>query len=286
MTTIKENIFYVYEWYFKSTGEVFHVGKGKGNRYLERKRSRNKYFLSIVNKYADDIDSRIVKDNMLEEDAWSLERKLIAKYKEIGECKTNFHIGGKGGFTGNTIERSKKLSIAASKRIGDKNSMYGKKHSKETIEKIKLANKGKHLSKEHIKKLIKANTGRIKTPEEIQKIKNANLGKVLNESHYYKMMKADCQKAYKIYVNDILVYKCLGHTKLWNFCKEKFNISRTIINQILNNSYKPTFNKHKFLENIKIETIYKSVSTNWDEFTNVEWRLTPFEVRNNQFYFG
>lgn len=112
------------------------------------------------------------------------------------------------------------------------------------------------------------------------------MGKTITESHYYKMMKADCQKAYKVYVNDVLVYKCLGHTKLWNFCKEKFNISRTIVSKILNNDYKPTFNKHKFLENIKIITIYKSVSTNWDEFTSVEWRLTPFEVRNNQFYFG
>ena len=71
------------------------------------------------------------------------------------------------------------------------------------------------------------------------------------------MMKADCQKAYKVYVNDVLVYKCLGHTKLWNFCKEKFNISRTIVSKILNNDYKPTFNKHKFLENIKIITIYR-----------------------------
>ena len=281
-----KNIFYVYKWFFKSTGEVFHIGKGKENRYLERKYSRNNYFKYIVNKYPDDVDSKIIKDNLSEEDAWNLERKLISEYKQKGECKTNFHIGGKGGFTGNSPERSRKLSIAASKRTGCKNSMYGKTHSKETREKIRLVNIGKHLSKEHIQKLIKANTGRIKTAEEIEKIRKANLGKTLTESHYYKMMKADCQKAYKVYANDVLVYKCLGHTKLWNFCKEKFNISRTIVSKILNNDYKPTFNKHKFLENIKIITIYKSVSTNWDEFTSVEWRLTPFEVRNNQFYFG
>ena len=30
-----KNIFYVYKWFFKSTGEVFHIGKGKENRYLE-----------------------------------------------------------------------------------------------------------------------------------------------------------------------------------------------------------------------------------------------------------
>ncbi|MBO5003845.1 MAG: hypothetical protein J6D03_00960 [Clostridia bacterium] len=285
--TNKENIYYVYEWYFKSTGEVFHVGKGKDNRYLERVGSRNNFFKSIVTKYTDDVDSRIVKNNMFEDDAWSYERELIAKYKSIGQCKTNFHIGGKEGFTGNTPERSRKLSIAASKRIGSKNSMYGKTHTPEAIAKIKAANTNKHLSKEHIEKLRKANTGRIKSPEEIEKLRKANIGKIITNEHYFKMMKADCKQAYKIYVNDILVYKCLGHTKLWNFCKEKFNISRVLVRKIIAGNFKAKFNKHKYLENIKIEIIYKSVSTNWDEFTNVEWRLIPFEVRNNQeFYFG
>lgn len=27
--------YYVYEWFIKETGEVFYVGKGRGNRYKE-----------------------------------------------------------------------------------------------------------------------------------------------------------------------------------------------------------------------------------------------------------
>ncbi|WP_342718334.1 hypothetical protein AAG068_04655 [Bacillus paramycoides] len=29
------NDFYVYEWFIKGTGEIFYVGKGRGNRYKE-----------------------------------------------------------------------------------------------------------------------------------------------------------------------------------------------------------------------------------------------------------
>ena len=28
--------FYVYEWYIINTGEIFYIGKGRGNRYKEK----------------------------------------------------------------------------------------------------------------------------------------------------------------------------------------------------------------------------------------------------------
>ncbi|RHW36681.1 hypothetical protein D1B33_09785 [Lysinibacillus yapensis] len=34
----KEKIFYVYEWFICKTGDIFYVGKGKGDRYKSKDR--------------------------------------------------------------------------------------------------------------------------------------------------------------------------------------------------------------------------------------------------------
>lgn len=171
--------FYVYRWYYKDTNETFHIGKGKGQRYKEKNQSRNQYFKNIVEKEQDNVTSEILYDNLSEEEAWDLEKKLIKEYKAKGECKTNFHEGGCGGNTGNynNLERSKKLSIAAKKRVGELNPMYGKHHSEETKEKIRQANIGKKLTPEHIEKLKIANRGRKKTQAELDFITNLNKSK-------------------------------------------------------------------------------------------------------------
>lgn len=118
--------FYVYAYYLKSTNHIFHIGKGTGNRYKNTSNSRNQYFKNIINKYKDDVDVKILKDNLTEQEAWDLEKELIKKYKNLGQCETNLHEGGCGGNTGNydNPERSKKLSEAAKKRIGAKSSLW------------------------------------------------------------------------------------------------------------------------------------------------------------------
>lgn len=55
------NNFYVYFWYYKNTDEVFYIGKGKGNRFLERKIHRNEYFKNILNKEKENVDVKIFK---------------------------------------------------------------------------------------------------------------------------------------------------------------------------------------------------------------------------------
>lgn len=87
-------IFYVYEWFNVDTDEVFYVGKGKGVRYKTIK-GRNSYFSNYYGKYSCDV--RKIKEKLSEDEAYDLEEKMISHYKEIGQCKCNFHKGGSGG---------------------------------------------------------------------------------------------------------------------------------------------------------------------------------------------
>lgn len=87
------NNFYVYEWFNIDTGEVFYVGKGKGNRYKNVSK-RNQYFINYYNKYKCDV--RKVEENLEETIAFGLEIELIKKYQDIGQCKCNFTDGGEG----------------------------------------------------------------------------------------------------------------------------------------------------------------------------------------------
>ena len=261
------NDFYVYFWFYKDTDEVFYIGKGKGDRFLERKAHRNEYFKNIINKEKDNVDVKIFKNNLTEKDAFELEKTLIKEYKEMGQAKANLHEGGCGGNTGNYDSpiRSKKLSDFAKSRIGSKNPMWGKTHTEEVKRKLREANLGKKLSQEHKEKLIKANTGRVKTKSEIEKLRLANLGKKLSKETYDKMMDKVCPYLYEVFFYEEKIYECLGQTKLFNFCHNKFNISRTIVEQIIKENWKPKFEKHQKLSNLKILKTERSVSTKGDE---------------------
>lgn len=253
--------YYIYRWFYKDTNKTFHIGKGKGQRYKEKMQSRNKYFKNIIIKEKNNVTSEILYDNLSEEQAWELEKKLIKKYKAKGECKTNFHEGGCGGNTGNykNPERSAKISAAAKKRVGKLNPMFGNHHSEETREKIRQANLGKKLSPEHIEKLKIANKGRKKTQAELDFITNLNKGNPMPKEIKEKMMNSLCPYEYQVYLNNELKYTCLGHTELWNYCKKEFDISRTIIDKIITKEWKPTFNKHKWLETLEILKIKRCI---------------------------
>ena len=51
-------MFYVYEWFVLSTGEIFYVGKGCRGRY-KSKRNRNRLFNFYIDKF--ECGSRIIK---------------------------------------------------------------------------------------------------------------------------------------------------------------------------------------------------------------------------------
>ena len=273
---MEESVYYVYMYYFKSTGEVFYIGKGKNDRYKSLVH-RNQLFLNILNKYSDDVSVKFYKTGLTENESLELEKQLIQEFWNKGECKANFHEGGCGGNTGmyDSLERSRKLSEFGKSRIGDKNPMWGKTHSPETRKILSEINKGKKLSEEHKQKLIEANTGRKKSEYELEICRrNSMIGDQKMKDHtdsYEKMMDSVCPYKYEVYLNGEKQYECLGHSDLEKYCNSELKISRTIMwNIIRTHNWKPKFKRHKHLETLNIIKIDRSVSTNPDECKGVE----------------
>lgn len=90
-----KNDFYVYEWFNIDTNEVFYVGKGRGKRYKEVKR-RNQLFLKYYKEH--NVNVRKIKENLSEEEAFSLEKITVDKYKKQNQCQCNLaEEAGTGG---------------------------------------------------------------------------------------------------------------------------------------------------------------------------------------------
>lgn len=159
--------------------EPFYVGKGKNKRafkhlkYVKSKLDLNKsfnyHFYNKIQKLlldGNEPDILIVKNNLLEEEAYELEIKII---ESIGlNNLTNMLSGGEGargnkGFFGkhHTLENIKKLSETHMK---EKNPMYGDKYFRSEEGKISFIEKmsgenhhyfNKHRSKETRDKISK-----------------------------------------------------------------------------------------------------------------------------------
>lgn len=88
------NIYYVYIWYIVETGEVFYVGKGKGDRYKKLSR-RNKFFIDMYNSH--NCSVRKIYENLTEEEAFDKEAETIKWYRENTNYRlTNQTDGGDG----------------------------------------------------------------------------------------------------------------------------------------------------------------------------------------------
>lgn len=81
----------------------------------------------------------------------------------------------------------------------------------------------------------------------------------MSEEEKFAMVKHLCKYEYQIYLNGEQVYADIGYDKMIKFCKENYNISRTIIEQIINGTWKPTFNRHKPLATLKILKIERCI---------------------------
>jgi len=156
-----ERKFCVYVHERPDTGRVFYVGKGTARR-IGNLSSRSEHHKRIVAKLASiglKPQIRIVKNGLSERCAFSLEKALIAIYREMGFPLANKTDGGEGmsGFKmpREAVERTRL------KRIGFK-------MSDETKAKISALAKGRKMADSTRDALKKANTGRKRTPEQIE----------------------------------------------------------------------------------------------------------------------
>lgn len=82
--------FYVYEWFIKETGEIFYVGKGRGNRFKEF--HQRAYEAEKIRKMYE-TDSRFVAKELTEDEAIEIESKEISRIiNETNDRLTNRHI--------------------------------------------------------------------------------------------------------------------------------------------------------------------------------------------------
>lgn len=74
----KETQFYVYKFFYKNSGIIFYVGKGKKNRYEDiSKYQRSKFFNSVVDMQYNNIGSEKLYEGLTEDEALNLEHQTI-----------------------------------------------------------------------------------------------------------------------------------------------------------------------------------------------------------------
>ena len=138
-----------------------------GKRYKEKQ----KVFYNAIQKYGwDNFEHIIWAESLTEKEAKEWEVRLIALFNtnccryKTPECGYNMTDGGEG------IIGHEYLS-------GEKHPMYGKHHSEETREKIKLANKGRFSGEKN------PMYGRPRSDEEKKKISDGRKGKTVGENN-------------------------------------------------------------------------------------------------------
>lgn len=137
----------------------------------------NPYFWRAIQKYGwDNFEHEIVASNLTKEEADNFERLLIKKL-ELTNPNKGYNLQD-GGSHGQPSELSREnIRKAAQKRnqnqewrrkqseshiglqVGEKNGMYGKKHTSETKEKLREASLGKHPTDETKEKMSKSHAG-------------------------------------------------------------------------------------------------------------------------------
>lgn len=149
-------MFYIYRYTCEINGKIY-IGKtnNPARRKIEHLSSSIKginYFYNAIRKHGyNNFKFEILEQCSTEEMAYKLEEFYINFYNSNNRKNGyNLTTGGEG-LQNPSQETLQKMSINAKLRVGNKNPFYGKKHSKETKNKISAANSGNQtqLGKKH-----------------------------------------------------------------------------------------------------------------------------------------
>lgn len=122
----------VYYWINETTNEPFYVGKGRRERALRKAGgSRNRYFNEVFLNNKCHVE--FYKENIPEDEACQLERKLIAEFREKGYPLTNITDGGEKGPKIKFTEEQ--IRMFSEQTRGSNNPNYGHKWTDEMKQK-------------------------------------------------------------------------------------------------------------------------------------------------------
>ena len=154
-----------------------HIGSAKRNKTREEK--IGKLFRAIRKYGPDKFKIEKIAEFNIKEEMYSFEKLKIIELDTI-ENGYNISHGGNGGHT-RTAEQLKQLSVDFK---GEKNPMFGKKHSKKTLKTINKKRKLWHKTEAGIKHLQEKkemfttnNPGKNKSKETLEKISKNRKGK-------------------------------------------------------------------------------------------------------------
>ena len=178
-----EKTYYTYA-YLREDMTPYYVGKGRGTRAYRRDR--------VGVKPPNNKDRiLILKKDITEEEAFRHEIYMISVFgrKDLGTGILHNRTNGGDGGSGIIFSEETKRKISE-RQTCEGNSFYGRTHSSETIERMRVIKTGKVQSQETRDKISAAKIGTPLSKETIEKIRNANLGKTIPQKVRDKISKS------------------------------------------------------------------------------------------------
>ena len=184
-------MYYTYA-YLREDKTPYYIGKGKGNRIYEKRKTT---------KPPKD-KSRIIylKQNLTEEEAFKHEIYMIAVFgrKDLGTGILHNRTDGGEGISGLIHSEETKIKMSEARK-GEKNHNYGKTHSEEQKRKLSEAMKGKTHSEEHKRNISEAQKGRTHSEETKRKLSEAHKGKTLSDETKRKLSEVNKGENHHMY---------------------------------------------------------------------------------------
>ena len=174
---MEERKYCVYKHTNKINGKVYigQTGQTPENRWLEGKGYIGcTHFYNAIQKYGwDNFEHEIIYDCLSFEEANNYEKELIELYDSTNSEK------GYNLMTGGVNSRPCEATKLRMKKAhsGEKNHFYGKKHTKEAKEKMRLKRKGRKLSEDTKQKMSNSHKGKHLSKETIEKLRMINTGR-------------------------------------------------------------------------------------------------------------